>query len=86
MDANRQLLLESTLEALEPHNLYPEVRAENTEECVIAVYSGNRVLNYIPGKKLTVANGTKCEYVYLKVSPFVSLQLEIRDCTGAPAV
>lgn len=82
MDSNRQLLLDTPIQAMEPHNLYPEVRVEGSGECLTALYSQKRITEYIPDKRLTIVNGTKDSAVHIKICQPVDLKLAVRDCTG----
>ncbi|MGL5641942.1 MAG: hypothetical protein ACRDDM_06715, partial [Paraclostridium sp.] len=83
MEDNKDLLQNSLIQAKEPQNLYPEVRVEDDEEEIIAVYSENRVV-YIgeKKKKSTIINGTKGKKIYVKITSPYMVQIKNIDCFG----
>ncbi len=83
MQQNQQLLLHTPLEALEPHNLYPQVQVTNDSQQMIALYSGNRTVRALEGKKLTVLNGSSSDAFYVETAQGKSFHLVRKDCTGA---
>lgn len=83
MEYNKELLQNAIIQPKEPQNLYPEVRVENDQEEIIAVYSENRVVNVDETKKKsTIVNGTKGNKIYLKIMKAHNIQIRNIDCFG----
>lgn len=83
MEDNKELLQNSLIQPKEPQNLYPEVRVEDDEEEIIAVYSENRVVNIDENKKKsTIVNGTKGKQTFIKIAKPHMVQIKNIDCFG----
>lgn len=83
MARNRRLLLETPLEAKEPHNLYPLIEAGDGNEKIVALYTQDRVVQ-VPEEcgKLTVLNGSKGKRFYLSLPRDRKCHIRILDCCG----
>lgn len=83
MEENKDRLQNSLIQPKEPQNLYPEVRVEDDEEEIIAVYSENRVVHIDEKKKKsTIVNGTKGKKIYVKIASPHMVQIKNIDCFG----
>ena len=67
MNEHRNLLLESTLTAYEPHLLYTWAKASNNTECAVAVYSVDKCVTPDDRQKIFVANGAESERVFVEL-------------------
>ncbi len=83
MREHKQLLQESELSPLEPHNQYPEVWAHNAEKAIVAVYTNNRVLEIPKDKKeVIILNGTKTNRTIIELTEEANYEVIVQNCKG----
>lgn len=82
MQEKKVLLQDTILEPKEPLNLYPQVRAADEREEIIALYSADRVVTLAEDlEKSTLVNGTKARKIYLKTTT-PDYTVKNIDCKG----
>lgn len=83
MKQHRKLLQETPILAKEPQNLYPEIRTQNDQEEMIALYSKGRVLDIdAKSKQIFIVNGTVDEKIYIDVKNEMFAEIQTFDCFG----
>ena len=80
MAEHRTLLLNSNLEAFEPHLLYTWAKTSNDRECAVAVYSVDKCVKPDERDTIYIANGSEQERIFVELSG--NYTADIYNCMG----
>ncbi|MDL2300915.1 alpha-galactosidase [Lachnospiraceae bacterium OttesenSCG-928-D06] len=80
---NMELLQLGTIEAIEPQNLYPVAKATDGKSCIIALFSGDRIVEVEEEmQEITIINGSEKEMVTLYFQQGQAYHICQMDCQG----
>lgn len=82
MKKHQKLLQFSPITAEEPQNLYPQVRVQNEQTEITAIYSKNRVVSLRSGGESILVNGSAGATMFLETEQPICAQVTVLDCCG----